>query len=470
MESPEPRDWGAGDFFARKGALIVTETDFGVKGECRMKDYVAGFLEFAEKSPTAFHAVKNACEMLEEKGFSRLYENTVWQIVPGGKYYVTRNLSAVIAFTVPEEGFGAFQIVASHGDSPTFKLKPLFEEKVCGCYTRLNVEKYGGMICSSWLDRPLSVAGRVIVREGDGLAPRLVDLDRDSVLIPNMPIHFNREINDGYKYNPQVDMLPLYGDGDAAGKLMDEVAEACGTQADRIVGADLFLYNRAPGSVWGADDAYFSCGRIDDLECAWTSLVAFTQCVTEGHINVCAVLDNEEVGSGSKQGANSTFLRDVLTRIGNALGASDEEIRAAMASGFMVSADNAHAVHPNHPEKFDADNRVMMNKGVVIKSNANQRYTTDGVSQAVFATVCSRAGVPVQTFANRSDTPGGSTLGNISNAHVSMNTVDIGLAQLAMHSAYETAGTKDPEYMVKALEAFWNTAIVMDFDGKFILY
>lgn len=435
-----------------------------------MKNRVADFMEFVEKSPTAFHAVYHACRMLEQHGFSRLQENTVWQLERGGKYYVTRNQSAVIGFSVPEGGFGPYQIVASHGDSPTFKLKPMFEEKACGCYTRLNVEKYGGMICSTWLDRPLSIAGRVLVREGDGIVSRLVDLDRDAVLIPNVPIHFNRDINDGYKYNAQVDLLPLYGEEEAYGRLKSELADACGTVPENIVGNDLFLYNRVSGSVWGADDVFFSCSRIDDLECAYTSLAAFVETGTEGHINVCAVLDNEEVGSGSKQGADSTFLRDVLTRIGSALGASDEEIRAAMASGFMVSADNAHAVHPNHPEKYDADNRVMMNRGVVIKQNANQKYTTDGVSAAVFASICEKAGVPVQYFANRSDIPGGSTLGNISNAHVSMNTVDIGLAQLAMHSAYETAGTKDPEYMIRALKTFWETEIIMNEDGRYTLY
>lgn len=432
-------------------------------------NYVAEFLDFVEKSPTAFHATANSAEMLDKQGFVHLQENTSWQLVPGGKYYVTRNQSALIAFTVPETGFGAFQIVASHGDSPTFKLKPGYEDKVAGAYVRFNVEGYGGMIYASWMDRPLSVAGRLLVRAGDAIVAKLVDADRDLVLIPNMPKHFNREINDGFKYNPQVDLLPLYGEADAEGKLLAELAEACEVAKEDVIDGDLFLYNRVPGSVWGADEAFFSCGRIDDLECAWTSLVAFCEAKSDSHINVCAVFDNEEVGSTSKQGAHSTFLRDVLTRVGSALGATDEEIRAAMAAGFMVSADNAHAVHPNHPEKYDAQNRTWMNKGVVIKRNANQKYTTDGVSAAVFAAVCERAQVPVQQFANRSDVPGGSTLGNISNAHVSMNTVDIGLAQLAMHSAYETAGTKDPEYMIRALKCFWDTEIIFNEDGRFTL-
>ena len=282
-----------------------------------------------------------------------------------------------------------------------------------------------------------------------------MNLDRDAVLIPNMPIHFNRQVNDGYSWNPQVDLLPLYGEGDAAGKLMRELAEAAGADPEAVLAHDLFLYSRQPGSIWGAEDAFFSCGRIDDLECAWGCMKAFLGSEARDAIAVCAVFDNEEVGSLSKQGADSTFLYDTLTRAGFALGASDGEIRAAMADGFMVSADNAHAVHPNHPEKYDRQNRVYMNKGVVIKHNANQKYTTDAVSDALFTLICEKAGVPVQHFANRSDTPGGSTLGNLSNAHVSLNTVDIGLAQLAMHSACETAGTRDLDYLIRAMEAFW---------------
>ena len=243
--------------------------------------------------------------------------------------------------------------------------------------------------------------------------------------------------SDGYRWNPQTDLLPLYGEADAAGKLMKELAEAAGTEPDRVLAHDLFLYSRQPGSVWGAEDAFFSCGRIDDLECAWGCMKALTAGEARDAISVCAVFDNEEVGSLSKQGADSTFLYDTLTRAGYALGASDNEIRAAMAEGFMVSADNAHAVHPNHPEKFDTENRVYMNKGVVIKHNASQKYTTDAVSSAVFTLICGKAGVPVQYFANRSDIPGGSTLGNLSNAHVSMNTVDIGLAQIGRASCRE---------------------------------
>ena len=387
--------------------------------------------------------------------------------MPGGKYYVTRNRSALIAFRVPESGFAPFQIVASHSDSPSFKLKPACEDEAAGHYIRLNTEKYGGMLMASWFDRPLGIAGRLLVRTERGIETRLVDLDRDAVLIPNMPIHFNREVNDGYKYNAQVDLLPVYGDETAKGALSKELAEKTGVSEESVVGSDLFLYNRAAGSVWGAKNEFFSCGRIDDLECAYTSACAFLEAVPKGHINVFAVMDNEEVGSGTKQGADSTFLEDTLARIASAMGKTDSERRAAVAGSFMVSADNAHAVHPNHPEKYDAGNRTFMNGGVVVKFNANQKYTTDGVSCAIFESVCARAGVPVQHFANRSDILGGSTLGNIANAHTSMNTVDIGLAQLAMHSAYETAGCKDIEYMIRALKAFYETDVRMQADGVF---
>ena len=284
-----------------------------------------------------------------------------------------------------------------------------------------------------------------------------------------MPIHFNRDVNNGYSYNPQVDLLPLYGGADSAGALASEIARACGVQEADVVSCDLFLYNRMPGSIWGVQDAFFSSPRIDDLECAYTSLEAFLAAPADGHVNVLAMMDNEEVGSGSKQGADSTLMGDVLARICACSGMNESQSRAAIAASFMVSADNAHAVHPNHPEKYDALNRTYMNGGVVIKHNANQKYTTDAVSCALFAQICAQAGVPVQHFSNRSDILGGSTLGNIANAHVSMNTVDIGLAQLAMHSSYETAGTADVDYMIRALTAFYRTNIRTDADGEYTL-
>ncbi len=419
-------------------------------------DMLERFLNFAEQSPTAFHAAANLETILREAGYAELKETDPWLVDAGGKYYVKRNDSALIAFQVPETGFASFRIAAAHSDSPAFKLKENFEDK-SEYYVRLNVEKYGGMIMSTWLDRPLSVAGRLAVRDGNGVSSRLVNLDRDAVLIPNMPIHFNRDLNNGYSFDPQTDLLPVYGGKDSAGGLMRELAEAAGVDGKDILGHDLFLYSRERGSIWGADDAYFSCGRIDDLECAFACISAMAGSTARDAVNVCAVFDNEEVGSGSRQGADSGFLYDTLTRLGFALGASDGEIRAAMAGSFLVSADNAHAVHPNHPEKWDKQNRPVMNGGVVIKHNANLKYTTDALSSARFALICERAGVPVQHFANRSDIAGGSTLGHISAAHVSVESVDIGLAQLAMHSLYETAGTKDLPLLARALEEMWNS-------------
>ncbi|MBQ7785002.1 MAG: M18 family aminopeptidase [Clostridia bacterium] len=434
-----------------------------------MSNQVQSFLDFIVRTPSAFHAVSEIAKALEENGFTALAEHCDWSVVPGGKYYVTRNNSAIVAFAVPETGFAHFQIVASHSDSPTFKLKPGFEDEVSDRFLRLNTERYGGMIMSTWFDRPLSIAGRALIRRGNTLTTRLVNLDRDAVMIPNMPIHFNREVNDGYKYNPQVDLLPLYGGEGAKGLLKEEIAASCGADEKDIVACDVFLYNRMPGSIWGAKDAFFSCPRIDDLECAYTSLQAFLAAPARGHINVLAVMDNEEVGSGSKQGADSSLLSDVFHRVGAALGAKDSEIRAAIASSFMASADNAHAVHPNHMEKYDAQNRTFMNGGVVIKHNANQKYTTDAVSNAIFSAICAKAGVPVQHFSNRSDILGGSTLGNIANTHISMNTVDIGLAQLAMHSSYETAGCADVDYMIRALTQLYTTNIAATADGSYTL-
>lgn len=425
------------------------------------------FIDFVKKSPSAFHAASTVCEALCAAGFTRLEESERFDIVPGGRYFMTRNLSSVIAFTVPAQGFTACQIVASHSDSPTFKLKTHAEGDAAGKYLRLDVERYGGMIMNTWMDRPLSIAGRALVRESDRLVTRLVDFGRDTVLIPNMPIHFNREVNNGYKFNPQVDMQPLYGEIADKGTLEQELAACCGAQPQDVVASDLFLYCRTPGSVWGVGDAFFSCPRIDDLECAYTSLLAFLAAKPGNHVCVYALFDNEEVGSGSKQGADSTLLESVLCRAACALGVGDADTRAMLAASFMVSADNAHAVHPNHPELYDELNRTAMNAGVVIKHNANQKYTTDAVSCALFSEICARAGVPVQHFSNRSDMLGGSTLGNIANTHISMNTVDIGLAQLAMHSSYETAGCQDIAHMTRALTAFYEAQILTHGDGTY---
>lgn len=380
----------------------------------------------------------------------------------GKGLFYDEGASSLIAFKIPEEKFHGFQIMASHSDFPTFKLKENAEMTVESKYTKLNVEKYGGMLCAPWFDRPLSIAGRVLVREGESLRMKLVDVDRDLVMIPNLAIHMNREANDGYKYNAQADMLPLFGGGDAKGKLMELIAENAGVKPEDILGHDLFLYNRMPGTIWGAENEFVSSAKLDDTQCAFASLKAFLSADNARNVTVHCVLDNEEVGSGTKQGAASTFLKDVLMRINRGLGGNEEDYVRALAGSFMLSADNAHAVHPNHADKADPTNRPYLNGGVVIKYNANQKYTTDAVSAALFKTICDRAEVPYQSFANRSDMAGGSTLGNISNTQVALNTVDIGVAQLAMHSSYETCGVKDTYYMMKAAEQFFCSSVTTE--------
>ncbi len=412
-------------------------------------------LAFLNASPSCFHAVKNMADTLESKGFTKLCEEEKWALAPGGSYFVTRNDSSIIAFTIPIGGINSFRIMASHSDSPTFKVKENPEITIENHYTRLNVERYGGMIYSSWLDRPLSVAGRIIIKDGDKFITKLVNIDRDLLLIPNLAIHMNREVNSGYKYNPQKDLLPLYAASPAEGSFMELIAEAAGVRAEDILGHDLFLYNRQQGTIWGANNEFISSAKLDDLQCAFASLQGFLQGKKEKHAAIHCVFDNEEVGSETKQGAASTFLKDTLARICEGLSMSHEDYLVAIAKSFLVSADNAHAVHPAHGDKADPTNRPYINKGIVIKYNGDQKYCTDAVSSAIFKDLCKACSVPVQSFANRSDMAGGSTLGNISTSQVALNSVDIGLPQLAMHSPYETGGIKDTADLVQAAAALF---------------
>ena len=429
-----------------------------------MERYVEELLAYLRRSPSCYHAVQASAEALA--GFERLYEQDAWSLVPGGRYLVTRDQSSLIAFTLPEGPADGFRIAAAHTDSPTFKVKENAELAVQGKYTRLDVERYGGMIMSTWLDRPLSLAGRVMVRTKDGVEARLIAPDRDLVLIPSVAIHMNRTVNDGYKFDASKDTMPLWGSGATKDTFRAVIAREAGVSEADLMGTDLYLCSRTPAAVWGAREEYLSAGRLDDLECAFSAVTAIREAgATEGKVNVCCVLNNEEVGSLSKQGADSTFLRDVLERVRDALGLAAVPMARLLANSFMLSADNAHATHPNHPEYADPVNQVWMNEGVVIKSNASQKYTTDAVSRSIFTRVCEHAGVPVQSFANRSDMAGGSTLGNISNSHVSVNMVDIGLAQLAMHSSYETAGVKDLAYMIDAMRTFYQTDLHQRRDG-----
>ena len=410
--------------------------------------------------PTAFQAVAHTALLLEGEGYRPLRETEEWTLEPGGRYYVQRNSSSLIAFRLPHGRPAGFMMTAAHSDSPSFKIKEN-AELPSESDTRLSVEGYGGMLCASWMDRPLSIAGRAMVRTEQGVAARLVDLKEPVALIPNVAIHMNRDANNGTKYNFAVDMQPLYG-GEAGG-FRRRIAQAAGAGEEDLLTHDLFLYNPQPGIEWGD---YISAPRLDDLQCAFASLQGFLTAEESRSTCVYCLFDNEEVGSETKQGAASTFLLETLTRICDALGLT---LRTMAAGSFLLSCDNAHAVHPNHPEYADRNHTVRMNGGVVLKYNASQRYTTDAISAALFQTVCERADVPFQRYANRPDMPGGSTLGSIANTQVSLNMADIGLAQLAMHSCFETAGARDTAHMVRALRTFFGMTLETSGDGAYQL-
>lgn len=408
-------------------------------------------LDFIYESPSAFNAIENFCDKLDENGYQRISEKDHFELKKGGKYYVTRNGSSIIAFNIGTKlNKPQFKIVASHSDCPSFKLKPntILNDKK---YTRLNTEIYGGPILSTWFDRPLSLAGRLIVREDGMIKTRTFNLDEDFCMIPSVAIHMNPEANKGYKNNPQVDMLPLVN-LDEEFDLLAYLKEKSGMD---VINYDLYLYPRMKGYIW-SNKELFSSFHIDNLECAYTSFEAFKDTFEDDAINVLAIFDNEEVGSLTRQGADSDFMYQILNRISDSLNLNYYEL---IANSMLISADNAHSVHPNHNELADPSNRPYMNKGIVIKYNANQSYTSDALSASIFSSILDDNKIPYQYFTNRSDARGGSTLGNISNSHASLVSVDIGLAQIAMHSCFETAGVKDIEYMIDGLKAFYKTYI-----------
>ncbi len=417
-----------------------------------MYQYAEQLLDLIEQSPSRYHTTANLKNRLTAEGYAVLAEDAAWDVRPGGRYVVTRNDSSLLAFRVPEGEAAGFALAAAHSDSPTFQIKEQAEKLSARC-TVLDTERYGGMLMNTWFDRPLSVAGRIIVERDGKLEARLVDVGRDLMIIPSVAIHMNRAANDGVKLLANVDTFPLLGCG--AQDLRAIVAEAADVAPEQILGHDLFLYLRGRGSILGAAGELIGAPKLDDLACAFALTEGFLQSGPSGAIPVLAVFDNEEVGSETKQGAASNFLRDTLRRLTLALGKTEEDYLRWCAGSFLVSADNAHAQHPNHPEFADVQNTPYLNGGIVVKFNANQRYATDAVSAAAFRLLCRETGEQTQTYANRSDLPGGSTLGSISDTRVAVPTVDIGLAQLAMHSAYETMGARDLDSLVRVMTAYF---------------
>ncbi len=412
-----------------------------------------GLFEFIKNTPTPYHTVAEIKKRLTECGFSEISEKDS-SAFAGDCSFVVRD-SSIIAFKGSSFDAG-FMICASHSDTPSLKIK---NTNTCGGCSRLAVEPYGGLIYYSWYDRPLSIAGRVAVETSDGVEMRLLDFDKNMAVIPSVAIHLNRGVNDGLKINPAVDLQALLS-SERDVSFDSLISEELDITPEDIVAKDLFLYTNDMPLSFGKEGEYILSPRLDDAACVYASLEAFLDAEPQG-VNVLAVFDNEEVGSSTKQGAASTFLRDTLMRIAG----GEEKYLEMLPDSFMLSADNAHAKHPNHPELSDSENAPVLGGGIVIKYNANQRYTTDARSDAIFRTICKRAGVKTQNYTNRADQPGGSTLGSIANTKVSILTVDIGLPQLAMHSAAETAAYSDLESMRSAILEFYSSKILTDGDN-----
>lgn len=420
-------------------------------------------IDFIYNSPTAFHVVENVARVLESKGYKQLELTEEWKIESGGKYFTMKNGSALFAIdtgTLPMEE-GGIKMICAHSDSPGFKIKPNPEMVVDGKLLKLNTEVYGGPILMSWLDRPLSIAGRVILKSDNPLKPchKLVSIRRPVVYIPNLAIHLNRAVNDGVELNKQKDMLPLVATvAETLEKddfLLKLIAKELQVDAEEILDFDLFLYEFEKGCVMGVNNEFISSPKLDDLAMVHAGLKALTAADESKSARMLCVFDNEEVGSGTKQGAGSPVLKHIIDRISEKLGMSHEQKLRAIYNSFMISADMAHSIHPNQIEKHDPVLHPVLNGGPVIKIHANQKYTTDGDSGAVFESLCDMAGVPCQKFVNRSDMVGGSTLGNVSTGQLDIRSVDVGNPMLAMHSVRELGGVKDHAYMSRVFETFY---------------
>jgi len=420
-------------------------------------------IDFIHCSPSTYHVVNNIRKELNEAGFQELDLREEWTVEKGGKYFTTKNGSAIFAFQIgtgeiEEEGF---QLICAHSDAPGFKIKPNPEIEVEGNYLKLNTEVYGGPILNTWMDRPLSIAGRVLVKSTDPLNPEhlYVKIDRPLMVIPNIAIHLNREVNEGVALNKQKDMIPLLAmitdEMEKDNCLVNLMAKELKIDAEAIIDFDVNLFEVEKGCIVGLNEEFISSPKLDDLAMSHAGLKALLANKGSKKTQILAIFDNEEVGSVTKQGAGSPVLRHLLQRIVFKLGKDMEAFYRAIYNSFMISADMAHAVHPNIPEKHDPTNRPYINKGPVIKIHANQKYTTDGDSGTVFETLCKNADVPYQKFVNRSDLVGGSTLGNVSTGQVDIRTVDMGNPMFAMHSVRETGGVKDNVYIRKVFTYFF---------------
>lgn len=422
-------------------------------------------IDFIDDSPSQFHVVESIKKMLVNNNFQELDIRERWALKKGKSYFVTKNNSALIAFRVGNGKLekDGFKIIGAHTDSPTFRIKPNPEMVSEGSYLKLNTEVYGGPILNTWMDRPLSIAGRISIKSDDPFYPetKLVDIKKPVLVIPNLAIHMNSKINLGYELNRQKDMLPLLAMIDKNlekdNYLLKIVAESAGVNPEDILDFDLFLYDFSKGAITGANDEFISCGKLDDLSMVHAGISALVNTKTANSTNVMVCFDNEEVGSSTKQGADSPMLRTVLERISFSLGLDLEDFFRSIYSSFIISADNSHAVHPNIPEKSDPVNKPLINKGPAIKISASQSYTSDSDSSAVYEQICKEAGVPVQKFVNRSDEKGGSTIGPISASHLDMRSVDIGNPILSMHSVRELGGISDHYYVLKSFEGFYKT-------------
>ncbi len=430
-------------------------------------DYINEFLNFIKESKTVYHAAFNIEKILISSGYEKIYENEKWNLKKSGKYFITRNNASVLAFTIPSDLSNlSFNITAAHLDSPTFKLKPNFklDEKK---YQKLNTEVYGSPIFHTWMDKGLDVAGRVFVKENDKIVPKLFSFDKAVAMIPNLPIHYNKNVNKGVELNPQTDLVPIISDKDNIEiNLLDEVAKKLNINKNNILSYDLFLSVIERGYIVGINNDFIMAPQIDNLECSFGLTKALINSKNNKSINIMALFDSEEVGSKTRDGADSLLLKDTTERIAFNLGLNNEEYKIALANSFIVSADNAQGYNPNFANKYDATNSCFLNSGIVIKNAARASYTTDGLSSAYFKEICKNANVKYQDTTNRSDILGGSTLGAISLSSVSIPSVDIGLAQLAMHSSFETAGTKDLYYLINGIKEFYDTHLNNNKDGE----